>query len=83
MNTEFHSEYLNEFGDLFFKHCKNLIDRNQEHLKSYVHLDLHDSELATEILDHSYLCNDLANSFNGRTEILSIVCYLIIYNIVS
>jgi DNA replication protein DnaC len=70
ISLETHRDYITEFGELFFQQCKLLIDRNQEDNSQMGNLNPEDKKLLTEVLDHAYFCNETAEKFQGRVDIL-------------
>ena len=68
---ETHSDYIKKFAETFYEQVKLLIDRNQQATKNeFNYMNKADSSLIQEILDHAQFCNETAEKFHGREDLL-------------
>ena len=75
ISLESHQDYIKSFADTFYEQCKLLIDRNQQDHSEFSFLSKDDESLITEILDHAYFCNETAEKFHGRNDLLDQVLF--------
>jgi hypothetical protein len=62
---------MKRFGDVFYEQCKLLIDKNyKEKSKHFSSLGQVESALLQEVLGHANFCNETAEKFHGRQDIL-------------
>jgi NACHT domain- and WD repeat-containing protein len=78
ISLETHSNYVKEFGEMFYEKVKLLIDRNQS---KYNLSSLRNYPLIKEVLYHAHFCNDSVKKFQGRDDVLDkIKSYLLNIN---
>jgi hypothetical protein len=70
ISRETHSEYIKEFGEVFYEQTRQLIDKNQNQERYIEQLGKLDTELLQEVLDHANFCNDTVEKFQGRQDYL-------------
>ena len=65
-----HRSYIEEFADTFYEQVKNLIDKNQQYKKEYQIANPNEATLMQEVLEHAHFCNETAQKFHGRNDLL-------------
>lgn len=71
ISLDTHKDYVIKFGELFYEQVKMLIDRNQQDKSSLKASNQDEQALLQEVLDHAYFCNETAEKFRGRVDILN------------
>ena len=75
-----HSEYIKQFGEVFYEQTKLLIDRNQRQERYFEELNKNDMELLQEVLYHAHFCNETVEHFHGREDILNMILNYVMSN---
>lgn len=72
ISLQSHLDYVKSFSNTFYEQVKILIDKNQEQItnKNVYNLNIQDSQLLQEVLDHAYFCNETVEKFHGRTDLI-------------
>ena len=73
ISLDTHSDYIKKFAETFYEQVKLLIDRNHaDHSakNEFYYTSKADSNLIQEILDHAAFCNETAEKFHGREDLL-------------
>jgi hypothetical protein len=65
-----HPDYMEEFGETFFKAVKELIDQNARQPYYLDNFDTKDKQLLQEIVEHANFCNECVEKFHGRIDLL-------------
>ena len=71
ISLQSHRGYIEKFAEAFYEQVKLLIDRNQKEKVDNFNANEKDLELIKEVLDHAYFCNETAEKFRGRVDILN------------
>ncbi len=81
ISRQTHSDYITEFGEVFYEQTRQLIDRNQKQERYFEELGKLDTELLHEVLEHANFCNDTVEKFQGRRDYLAkITSYILSEN---
>ena len=67
---ETHLEYIEKFAATFYEQVKRLIDKNQQVKSEFSDLKEDELTLIQEVLEHAYFCNETAEKFHGRQDLL-------------
>ena len=78
-----HSDYVKKFGEAFFEQCKLLIDKSSSQSTQFNNLNKEDAALLQEILDHANFCNETAEKFHGRDDLLQKVNHFLKINLIK